>query len=145
MYRPRLLVSCVVVPAVVLGTAAAAYAGFSQVTSASQAIATATLQPPTAVSAAQINCRNNQTPSIRINWTGSTSAFVSGYTISRAAISGGPYTSVGTVSGTTSTFTDPTTTLAFTQSYYYVVDATYRSWTARSAEATITTLNNHCA
>jgi hypothetical protein len=145
MHRRRLLIALVLVPAAVLATAAAAYAGFFSIASASQPVSTAAFQPATSVTATQVNCRNNQTPKLSVGWTASSSGFTTGYTIYRGTTSGGPYTSIGSVSAATTTFADPSTTLAYTQSYYYVVDATFLSWSSRSAEASIATLSNKCA
>jgi len=74
----------------------------------------------------------------------STSSFVGGYTIYRSTTSGSGYTAIGSVSAATTSFTDPSTTLAYSMPYYYVVDSTYRAWTARSTQAQVTTLSKTC-
>jgi hypothetical protein len=145
MHRRRLLIALVLVPAAVLATAAAAYAGFFSTVSASQPVSTAPFLPATSVTAAQVSCKNNKAPTLSVSWAVSSSGFTTGYTIYRAPTSGGPYTSIGTVTASTTTFADPSTTLAYSQPYYYVVDATFLSWSSRSAEASVTTLSNKCA
>ena len=130
--------------AVTLATAAAAFAGFAISTTATQAVSTATFAPPTGPSAVQVSCKNNKPPQISVSWTASASAFTTGYAIYRSTTSGGGYTQIGTVNASTATFTDPSTSLAYTTTYYYVVDATYQSWSARSSEASVTTLGKFC-
>jgi hypothetical protein len=130
--------------AVALATAAAAYAGFSSSVSVSEPLASATLQSPTGVTATQVSCRNNQPPQIQVAWNASASAFATGYTISRGTASTGPFTPIGSVGSTTLSFTDPSTTLAYSTPYYYVVDSTFQSWTATSTVAAVTTLGNKC-
>ena len=127
-----------------LATAAAAFADFAASTSAGQTISTATFAPPTGPSAAQVSCKNNKPPQINVSWTASASSFTTGYTIYRSTTSGGGYTQIGTVNAATTTFTDPSTTLAYTSTYYYVVDATVQSWSARSTQTQVTTLDSHC-
>jgi hypothetical protein len=134
----------IVAGVVMLATAAAAFAGFAAGTSAGETISTATFAPPTGLSAAQVSCKNNKPPQISVSWTASASSFTTGYTIYRSTTSGSGYTQVGTVNASTTTFTDPSTTLAYSTTYYYVVDATVQSWSARSSEAQVTTLNSHC-
>jgi hypothetical protein len=140
----RALVSILAV-FVTLASAAAAFAGFAAGTSAAETISTATFAPPTGPTAVQVSCKNNKPPQISVSWTASASAFTTGYTIYRSTTSGGGYTQVGTVNGSTTTFTDPSTLLGYTTTYYYVVDATYQSWSARSSEAQVTTLSKFCA
>jgi hypothetical protein len=108
------------------------------------AVSSATLAPPTGTSATQINCRNNKPVQISVSWTATTSAFATGYTVRRATTSGGPYTTIGTTPIGTTSYTDLDPTLAYTTSYYYVVQATYQSWTGTSNQATVTTLNFKC-
>jgi hypothetical protein len=136
--------AAVFVGIMMLATAAAAFAGFATSSSAGETISTATFAPPTVPSAAQVSCKNNKPPQISISWTASASSFTTGYTLYRSTTSGGGYTQVGTVNAATTTFTDPSTTLAYTTTYYYVVDATVQSWSARSSETQVRTLNSHC-
>jgi hypothetical protein len=85
----------------------------------------------------------NQAPQISLSWTASSSTFTTGYTIMRATTTGGPYTTLGSIASGTATYTDTSGTSPST-TYYYVVDATYLSWTARSNESSVRTLNNAC-
>jgi hypothetical protein len=131
--------------AVGLGFASAALATFTAAASSGgMALSSATLAAPTGASALQGACTNNKPAVISVSWTASSSSFTTGYTILRAAGSGGPYTAIGTVSAGTTTFTDPSVTLAYSTAYFYVVDATYQSWTAQSAQAAVTTLSKLC-
>jgi len=62
-----------------------------------------------------------------VTWTATPSSFADGYEVLRSEVDGGPYASVGTVSGqATTTFTDTTATSLTT--YYFVVQATRHLW-----------------
>lgn len=91
---------------------------------------TATLSPPTALSAVAAPSQ------VDLSWTATVSAFATGYQVLRGSASGGPYTQIATVVGrTTTTYSDTTAS----GTVYYVVRATYQSWTsANSGEATAT-------
>jgi hypothetical protein len=131
--------------AVGLGFASAALATFtSAASSGPMNLTSATLAAPTGPAAVELACANSKPAVISVSWTASTSSFTTGYTISRAATAGGPYTAIGTVSAGTTSFTDPSVTLAYSTAYFYVVDATYQSWTARSGQASVTTLSKLC-
>ena len=140
----RRAVVAIIAVAAALASAAAAFAVFDASTSAAGTISTATISPPTGPAAVQVSCKNNKPPQISISWTASPSSFTSGYAIYRSTTSGSGYTQAGTVNASTTTFTDPSTSLAYTTTYYYVVDATYQSWSARSSEAQVTTLSKLC-
>jgi hypothetical protein len=58
---------------------------------------------------------------VNLTWTASTSSGITGYQVSRGASSNGPFTLVGSVGGTTTSYWD--TTVALGQTYYYVVAA----------------------
>jgi hypothetical protein len=143
MRAPKLLL-LLAIAAAALGSATIAAAQFASSASASMSVSTATLAPPSGVTASQINCTNNQPPQIRISWTASSSAFTTGYTIERATTSGGPYTTIGTVSSATTSYTDPSTTLLYSTTYYYLAVSTYNSWTTPASEASVTTLSKTC-
>jgi len=128
-----------------LATAAGALADFTTNVSASQTLATATLAPPTSSAAAQVACKNNKPPQINVTWTPSASSFTTGYTIYRSTTDGSGYTQIGTTDSSGTSFTDPSTTLAYSTTYYYVVDANDQSWSARSTQAQATTLSRMCA
>ena len=71
-------------------------------------------------------------PTVDLSWRASTSDFVSGYRVYRRPV-GGMFELVGSVTGrTTTSYTDATAVAG--DSYSYVVDAVYESWSARSAE-----------
>jgi len=127
-----------------LATAAGALADFATNDSASQTLATATLAPPTSTAAAQVSCKNNKPPQISISWTASASGFTTGYTIYRSTTDGSGYTQIGTTGSSGTSFSDPSTTLAYNTTYYYVVDAAAQAWSARSTQAQATTLGSHC-
>lgn len=123
-----------------VGIASAAFAFFTDsVGTTSNAFSTTTLQPPTGTSAANGICVVLTSTAVTVSWTATTSTFADGYQIFRSTTSGGPYTSIGTVSGrTTTTFSD--TTPAFNTTYYYVVQATKGSWrSANSNQASVKT------
>ncbi len=134
----------VVLTAAALATATVALGAFTATVSAPQAIATATLATATNVAATQVSCTKNNPPQIRITWTASTSTFASGYTILRSTTNGSGYAQIGTVNALTTTFTDPSTSLGYTTTYYYVVDTTYQAWSARSTQSQVTTLAKQC-
>jgi hypothetical protein len=114
------------------------------VASGGQGLGTATLAAPTGAAAANGTCRSNKSIQVDVSWTATSSTFADGYEILRATTSGGPYTSLGTVSGrTTVTYGD--TTAAFSTTYYYVVKATKGLWRSTvSNQASDATLNSSC-
>ena len=81
---------------------------------------------------------------MNLSWTATTSTFADGYQVFRGTASGGPYSSIGTVSGrTTVTYVD--STAAFSTTYYYVVQAKYNQWrSANSNQGSVTTPNAVC-
>lgn len=140
--RRALPLAAIVVAALTL--AASAAARFDSAAAAGATVSSGTLAAPTGSAATQVSCRNNKPPQISIGWTASTSSFVTGYTIERGTTSGGPYTAIGSVSAASSSFADPSTTLAYSTRYYYVVVATFKAWTAGSSEASATTRSSTC-
>jgi hypothetical protein len=92
----------------------------------SNAFATSQLQPPTGLSATP-GCQV-LAPKITLDWTATTSAFGDGYDVYRGTASGGPYTSIGHVTGrTTTTYTDASG-LSLNTTYYYVLRSTAYAW-----------------
>jgi hypothetical protein len=88
-----------------------------------QTVSAGTLEPPTGTAA----CVQLLPTRVRVTWTATPSSFADGYEVLRSTTDGGPYASVGTVSGqATTTFTDTTATSLTT--YYYVVRATRHLW-----------------
>jgi hypothetical protein len=148
--RRRTLLLCVLGFAVAIA-APAALAGWSSGVSAGPLpVTSATIAAPTGAGATTIGaaCTMHVTSSIQVNvsWTATTSAFANGYTISRGTAVGGPFTSVGNVSGnSTVTFTDTTGTLGLSTNYYYVVTATFANWSSGNSNvATVLTPDKNC-
>jgi hypothetical protein len=107
-------------------------------------VETATLVAPGGVSATQIDCRNNKAPEVEVAWSATSSTYATSYTVERATASGGPYTALGSVSSTKTSYTDSSGSLAYSTTYYYRVAAVYRSWSATSAYASVKTLSRLC-
>lgn len=131
--------------ALTLACASLAQAGFSSsAATGPQALSSASLAAASGLAAANGRCVRNVSIEVDLTWTASPSTFADGYEILRATASGGPYSSVGTVSGgTTTSFTDRGVT--FSTTYFYVVRATRNAWqSADSNEARVTTLNTRC-
>jgi predicted ribosomally synthesized peptide with SipW-like signal peptide len=123
--RPRRLAKAVVAGALVTGVfATCAWAAFTSTKSASNSVTAGSLAAPTGLTASCVLLSSN----VNLSWTATTSTIATGYTILRATGSGGPYSTVGSVSGrTTTTFTD---TIATMTTRYWVVQATRNSWTS---------------
>ena len=130
--------------ALVVVSATVAWASFSSAPTASGTYATGTLSAPTNLVASQGPCTVAVSASVTLTWTATTSTWADGYEILRSLISGGPYTTVATVSGqATTTYTDSTP--LFSTLYYYVVRATKAAWrSANSNSASRTTLSALC-
>ena len=127
-----------------LVTASVALAQFSDTGSAAQAIATSQLQPPANPATAHGPCTNGVTASIVVSWTATTSTWADGYEVLGSLVPGGPYTSVGTVSGVNTT-SYTVTGLAFATTYYYVVKATKGNWRSpATSQVSRTTLSPLC-
>jgi len=122
-----------------------ALAGFTASAGAGpMSVSSATLAPPTGVSAAQLNCRKNRPVRIGINWTKTVSAFATGVAVERTTTGGGPYTTIATLGKNRVTYTDADPALAYSTTYYYVVQSTYLNWTGDSTEVSVTTLSSNC-
>jgi len=140
-----LLGTALLLTAIVLTTASPAFAAFNSSPSApSMSVSTATLASPTGASAANTGCVVSSSTKVKVTWTATTSTFADGYQVLRSTTNGGPYSVVGTVSGSnTTSYTD--SSVAFLTTYYYVVRATKVNWTsANSNQASITTLTSLC-
>jgi len=119
--RRRLPALLALVSAAVLVSAAAAYATFTGGASAAQSISTNTLQPPTSLQGAvAASCKK-----VTLTWTGSASAYATGYTIQRNG------TTLATVAAGTTTYAD--SSAAKTTSYTYTVLTTFQQWSAGSS------------
>lgn len=130
--RRRALLILALATAVALTTAATAYATFTNAASASQPVATDTLQPPTGVTAALTSqCNRNKTQQVTINWTASGSAFATGYTVQRNGMT------VATVASTASSYVD--VNVPHTTTNTYTVLATYQQWSSGASAPAVTT------
>ena len=114
----RLPLLLALVCAAVLLPAAAAYAAFTSGASAAQSVSTNTLQPPTSLQGmVAASCKK-----VTLTWTGSASAYATGYTIQRDG------TTLGTVAAGTTTYADSTASKS--TSYTYAVLTTFQQWSA---------------
>lgn len=104
-------------------------------------ISSATLSPPSDVKAAQVNCKINKSPEVKVEW--SAPEHVNSYVVERATSSAGPYTALATLSAAQTSYTD-SSSVAYSTTYYYCVSVTYHSWTATSASASVKTANKNC-
>jgi len=125
-------------------TASVALAQLADSDSAANTIATDTLQPPTNPATAAGPCTAGVTASIVVSWTATPSTWADGYEVLGSLVSGGPYTTVGTVSGVNTT-SYTVTGLAFVTTYHYVVKATKGNWrSTATAQVSRTTPNPLC-
>jgi hypothetical protein len=108
------------------------------------AVSSATLAAPTSLTAVRGACVLLTSAAVNLSWTATTSTFADGYEIFRSTTSGSGYVSLATVSGrTTTTFID--TTVAFSTTYFYVVEAKTLAWRSpNSNEASVTTPTLAC-
>lgn len=135
--------SFLLVAAFLIGISVPAYAGFgSGVSVTSNSFSTATLEPPTGLSAAA-SCDGSNTARITINWTATSSTFADGYDIYRSSIEGGPYTQIDHVTGRTTT-TQANSGLATSTTYFYVVQSTASSWTSVNSNQAQATTPSTC-
>jgi hypothetical protein len=135
----------VLVAAAMLAGAQIALAVFNKTaTGGPLTVATPTLSPPTGVSATQTNCHIGKSPEIEVKWTATSSSYASSYTVERATASAGPYTELGSVAISKTSYTDKSASLGYSTTYYYRVSTVYDSWSATSTAASVKTLNNLC-
>jgi hypothetical protein len=122
----------------------AALASFSTSSSASATYTSATLSAPTGLSVIRAICSVGLSDSAQVSWSQPSNNKASGYEIQRSTVSGGPYTTIGTVSGaSTTTYTD--TGLAFATTYYYVVKSTKNNWkSSPTSQVSVTTRTPLC-
>lgn len=132
MLRRRLPIALTLLACVLGATATAAYATFTSSGTATQAISTGSLQPPTGASAALTSvCKSTKAQQITVSWTASASAYATGYTIQRNS------TTVATVSSTTTSWID--NTVGHSTAYSYTVLTTYQQWSSGVAAGAVTT------
>lgn len=128
----------------VLCGVAAASAAFVASGSSSATYSSATLSAPSGLSSSAGPCVTLSSASIRLTWVATPSSWADGYEVLRSTSSGGPYSSLGTVSGV-STLTYLDGSLPFSTTYHYVVRATKGSWrSALTAQVSRTTLTFLC-
>lgn len=123
----RAVTALAVAVTTLLVTASVALAQMADIDSAAHTVSTGTLQPPTDPSTAAGPCTAGISASIVVSWTATPSTWADGYEILGSLVSGGPYTTVGTVSGV-STTSYTVTGLAFATTFHYVVKATKEHW-----------------
>jgi hypothetical protein len=107
-------------------------------------VASATLSAPKTVKAAQTKCKSNHTPEILVEWTATSSAAATEYAIERATSSNGPYTEVASIPISQRSYTDSSSQLGYSTTYYYRVSATVESWSAASSSVSLKTLSKSC-
>lgn len=126
-----LVTALVLAPSILPGSTVSSLARWLDQDASSQAVATDTLNPPTALGA-------TGGTSAALTWIATVDTYAAGYEVRRATVSGGPYATVATVSPRTvaaATDTPPTS-----GTYYYVLRSTFQSWTSSAgnqASATI--------
>jgi hypothetical protein len=144
--RSLCFVGLALVVAVVAPVALGAWS--SSVSAGPLPVSSATIAAPTGTAATESACTKHDatTLQVAVTWTATSSTFAAGYTIMRGTAAGGPFTAVGSVVGrATVAWTDATGTLAYSTTYYYVVDATFANWTSSDSNvASVTTLDLNC-
>lgn len=128
---------------VVCGVTAAS-AAFVASASAGATYSSATLSAPSGLSSSAGPCTALASASIQLSWVATSSSWADGYEVLRSTTSGGPYSSIGTVSGVgTVAYLDGS--LPFSTTYHYVVRATKGLWrSALTPQVSITTLTLLC-
>ncbi|HEX9969307.1 MAG TPA: fibronectin type III domain-containing protein [Acidimicrobiales bacterium] len=141
--RERAVAVLVLVTAV-LATGSVAFAAFRGNQTAATTLSAGTLQPPTNPSVAQGPCASGLSTSLVVSWTPTSSTWADGYEVLGSLLPTGPFTTVGTAPGA-STTKYTVTGLAFGTTYHYVVKATKGNWrSTATAVASRTTLSALC-
>jgi hypothetical protein len=120
-----------------------ALAAFTSDGQSSGTVGTATLAAPKSPSAAQINCQRNGAVEVGLAWSPTSSTYATSYTVERSTSAGGSYTTLASLPVGTGMYTDTSSTLATSTTYYYRVSALYMSWSA-TVQASLTTFNKQC-
>ena len=148
MRKRRVLCICAIGVVLAILAPVALGAWSSSVSAGPLPVSSATLAAPTGAAATTSACTKHDPTAIQVavSWTATSSAFATGYTIMRGTSAGGPFSTVGNVSGrTTVTFTDTSGTMALSTNYYYVVVATFASWSSGNSNvATVLTPDTNC-
>ncbi|HEY5286502.1 MAG TPA: hypothetical protein VIJ50_05315 [Solirubrobacteraceae bacterium] len=130
---------------VVLMSAQAAFGLFTaKAAGGSITLATATLSAPKSIKAAQTKCKSNHTPEILVEWTATSSAAATEYAIERSTSSNGPYAEVASLPISQHSYTDSSSQLGYSTTYYYRVSVTVESWSAASSSVSVKTLGKLC-
>jgi hypothetical protein len=106
-------------------------------------VATATLAAPGSVKATQASCKISKAPEVEVTWSATTSTYTTSYTVERATVSSGPYTSLGSVAMGETSYTDKSS-LSYSTTYYYRASSVFHSWTATSGSTSAKTLSKSC-
>ncbi|TML66129.1 MAG: hypothetical protein E6G13_14175 [Actinobacteria bacterium] len=111
----------------------------SSTSSQSATFSSGTLGTPSGLAVAKGACTINTSFQMNLNWTAAGNA--KSYRVFRGAAPGGPYTQIGTASGTAYTDNGPQLpTFTWATTYYYVVTAVAGGWTSASSnEASLKT------
>lgn len=129
---------------VVLATSSVAFAAFRDEGTAATTLSAGTLQPPTNPAVAHGACTSGLSTSLTVSWTPTPSTWADGYEVLGSLLPTGPFTTVGTVAGASST-SHTVTGLAFGTTYHYVVKATKGNWRSpATAAVSRTTLSALC-
>jgi hypothetical protein len=130
--RSGLIVAAILVPMLLASTTGVSLARLTDLATSTKAISTDTLDPPTGLAA-------TGGANASLTWTATADTYASGYDLQRAAVSGGPYSVVASIT--------PRTTVAATDTpptsgtWYYVLRSVFQNWTSvnsNQASATVT-------
>jgi hypothetical protein len=129
--RSGLIVAAILVPMLLASTTGVSLARLTDLATSTKAISTDTLDPPTGLAA-------TGGANASLTWTATADTYASGYDLQRAAVSGGPYSVVASIT--------PRTTVAATDTpptsgtWYYVLRSVFQNWTSvnsNQASATV--------
>ena len=127
--RVALMVAMLLASGLLASTPTFSLARFTDAATTTGSVTTDTLVPPTGLAA-------TGGTSITLTWTPTVDTYATGYTVLRGSASGGPYTSVGSVTPRTAA---TTTDSPGAGTWYYVLRSVYQSWTsANSNQASAT-------
>lgn len=126
-----------------LGAPAVAAAAFLGTTSATSAVTTDVLLPPTGLAAGAGVCNPVTGDRIVLTWTASASTWRDGYEVARATTPGGPYTVIASPSAAATSYADGP--LSFSTTYHYAVRAKRNAWRSVDATASRTTRTGFCS
>ena len=102
------------------------------------AAATATYASGKLVAPTSLACQWTASTNVKLTWTDASPTFTTGYSYLRGTASGGPYSSIGTTVGESSTTGNDTSPGAPTV-HYYVTVATHGAWTSANSNQVVST------